>query len=66
MDLVAFAERAEGGFGVVILDVVDPVLDVVGSRDSIHLELCFGAVQLSEKGIEEGVARGGRVRNRSS
>ena len=36
---LAFAQGAEGGFGMVVVDIVDAIFDVVGGGDLVHFEL---------------------------
>ncbi len=65
-DALAFPKRAECRFGVVIIHIVHAIFDVVGRGDLVHLQMCFGAVQFGEQGIEQRIAAGGGMRHRSS
>ena len=59
--VLIFAEGAKSGFGGIVFDVADAILDEIGRLDLIHLELRFGTVEFGEQGFEKTVAFNGDV-----
>ena len=59
--VLIFAEGAKSGFGGIVFDVADTILDEIGRLDLVHLELRFGTVEFCEQSFEKTVAFNGDV-----
>ena len=53
MNALLFAKRSVGRFGVEFFYVGKAILDVVGGRDIVHLELVFRTGKLFVQGFQD-------------